>query len=117
MGKLLITDETDSSEPKEESPNVRYTRMEKPDPSLGANLMTIEDGKRWLLHPSNWHDGQIYIVKWNGLVPTLSRVHAERLVREHWDNGMYEVVVRHQLSLKRRGKDRDDSADETYTEE
>jgi hypothetical protein len=109
MGKLVIQDLTDStSEVKEESPNVRYTRLEKPEAKLGGNLNTIEDARRWLLHPSNWFEGRTYIIKWDGLVPTICKEHAERLVREHWDTGMYEVVVRHQLSLKRRGKDRDD---------
>lgn len=73
-----------------------------PPPELGKNLQNLDDAKRWLLHPSNWHDSRVFILKWDGLVPTLSRYHGERLLREEWDTGILEVAVRHQYALKNR---------------
>lgn len=79
-----------------------------PPAELGKNLVTIDDARRWLTHPSNWRDMTTFIIKWDGLVPYISRRHGLRLVEEPWDVGIYHVVVRHQKHLRQGGKKDDE---------
>jgi len=86
-------------------------QRETPPESLGKNLNNIEDAKTWLLHPSNWIDSRLWIIKWDGIVPKIARHQALKLIEEPGDDAIFQVVVRHQSSLKSRGKKRDDEDD------
>lgn len=50
-----------------------------PPAGLGRALETLKDVETWLSHPSNWFNGVIYIIRWNGAVPTISREEAWQL--------------------------------------
>jgi len=73
---------------------------------FGKNLDTVEKARQWLTNPFNWHTGNIYIIKWDGLTPTVCERHGRRLVNEPEDNGLPAVIVRHQRDL-RAGKKED----------
>lgn len=99
--KLLIVDVTDGVE------SVRpHTKEAAPKLSeeFGRNLDTVAKARQWLTNPHNWHEGQMFILKWDGLLCTISRTHGMRLVQEPNDNGLPEVVVREQYRLRRGGK-------------
>lgn len=70
------------------------------DPGMGTNLDTLEKVKRWLQHPDHWFTGETFIIQWDGLVPYITRRHAERLRVETHDTGLYEVVLKEQYRLK-----------------
>lgn len=70
---------------------------------FGRNLDTVQKARIWLTNPKNWHPGQIYILKWDGLICSISERHGRRLLNEPWDNGIPEVVVQEQYRLKRGG--------------
>ncbi len=74
---------------------------------FGRNLDTVEKARQWLTNPHNWHDGQIIVVKWTGLLCTLSKDRGLRLFKETWDNGLPEVIVREQIRLRKGGKQED----------
>lgn len=75
-----------------------------PPAELGKNLTTVADARRWLLHPSNWIDSSFWIVKWDGVIPKLTRrIALERLANPS-DNGIFEVIVIEQHRMKTRAK-------------
>lgn len=100
--KLLIVDISGESTAKQ---NVQ---VEKLSDDFGRNLDTIAKARKWLTNPYNWHDGNIFIIKWDGLLCTVSRAHGQRLVDEPWDNGLPEVVVREQIRIRQGGKQEKD---------
>jgi hypothetical protein len=57
------------------------------------NLDTIEGARTWLLNPHNWFRGTLFILKWEGLVPTVAQSHAETLWREPWNDDLPWCVV------------------------
>lgn len=71
---------------------------------FGADLGTITRARQWLSNPHNWHEGDIFVLKWDGLVPSVSRSRAIRMIREPWNEGLPEVVVREQMRLRRGGR-------------
>lgn len=83
---LIIIDETEN--PPEEEENTELLPEE-----FGRNLNSIMKARLWLTNPNNWHDGNLYILKWNGLLCTVSREHGERLRKEQWDDGLSWAVV------------------------
>lgn len=94
--KLVIIDYT-------EDPNYKPEEPPPPIPeSFGYNLDTVEKARRWLTHPQNWFRSELFIIRWNGLLPMISEKHGRRLIAEPWDNGLPEVVVWEQR--KRRSK-------------
>lgn len=73
-----------------------------PDPSLGSNLNTIEDVRRWLGHPSNQFDTWIFIIEWTGHVPRIRSHDVERL----WENtSMAEAIIYEQRRRKQHFKE------------
>lgn len=77
----------------------------KPLPeSFGRNLDTLEKARLWLTNPHNWHSSKLFILKWNGLLPTVSEEHGKRLIREHWDSGLPWCVVYGQRNRRTRGE-------------
>lgn len=57
------------------------------------NLDTIEGIEKWLMHPSNWKDTDLYVIGWNGLVPWISANHAWRLAPDCHDRKSLILVV------------------------
>lgn len=75
----------------DESPTKQNTQ---PLPeSFGRNLDTLEKARLWLTNPHNWHSSRLFILKWNGLLCSVSQEHGERLIREPEDNGLPWCVV------------------------
>jgi len=66
----------------------------------GRNLDTIDRARAWLTDQRNWFSGQMFIVKWDGLTPTVCASHGEKLIREYWDDGLPSVVVIHQRNVR-----------------
>ena len=77
----------------------------QPLPELfGRNLDTLEKARQWLTNPHNWHTGELFVLRWNGLIPTVSQRHGERLIKEPWDDGLPWCVVYEQRRRRDRGE-------------
>jgi hypothetical protein len=76
-----------------EGPLPTTTNTEPLPESFGRELDTLEKAWQWLTNPHNWHESRVYIIKWTGLVCTVTREHGERLIREPWDWGLPLAVV------------------------
>lgn len=96
--KLIIQDCTS----EDASPGPVFQKERLPD-ELGRNLDTVAKARQWLTNPFNWHEGNITIIKWNGLIPSVSRSHGHRLAMEPWDDGLPMCIVRQQYD-RRNGK-------------
>lgn len=70
--------------------------------SFGRNLTTIEEARRWLTNPHNWHRSSLFILKWNGLLCTVDQTHGERLWREPWDSDLPVTVLISQKQFRTR---------------
>lgn len=68
--------------------------------TFGENLGTPERARQWLTNPHNWHDTHLYILRWDGYLPTINRDEGLRLLREPWDMGLPEVTVWLQRELR-----------------
>lgn len=79
---------------------------------FGLDLSTVARARQWLTNPHNWHDGNIFILRWDGLVPTVNRTHGMRLVEEPWDDGLPLVVVMEQRRLRQGGRREDEGQGE-----
>lgn len=86
-----------------------------PPIELGRNLVTLDNAHAWLAHPSNWFDGVLDIIKWNGLIPTISYEHAWELAPGSWGRDMMLKVVI--LEQRRRRHGRQDDLDSNVSEE
>ena len=69
-----------------------------PARSLGGELCSIIDVRKWLGHPSNQFVGDMFIVKWDGCVPTISRDHVERLFT---GDGLAKAILYGHTKIKR----------------
>lgn len=96
MRRLLIVD-TDSDVPN--TPALVLQTGSLPA-EMGKNLDTIAKARQWLTHPQNWHDTNMFIIKWDGLTPSISKQHGMRLIRETHDDGLPTVVVIEQRNMK-----------------
>lgn len=102
---LLIIDYTEDPD---------YKQAETPPPlpdSFGYNLDTVTKARQWLTNPQNWFRSNLFIIKWDGLLPRISEHHGQRLINEPWDNGLPEVVVMEQRN-RRKKKDRGEELEE-----
>jgi hypothetical protein len=113
MGDLKVIDYLDRDDVKvEQHPTITNT---KPLPeAFGRNLDTLEKARLWLTNPHNWHDSKLFIMKWNGLLCTVSRDHGERLLRETWDNGLPWCAVWEQKT-RRNKSERGETMEEPET--
>jgi len=75
-------------------------QSEKLSEDFGRNLDTIAKARLWLTNPFNWHESNMYVLKWNGLIPSVNRNHGMNLVNEPHDDGLPIVVVRQQRDIK-----------------
>jgi len=93
MSEFIIVEETENLTPKRDKP--------EPMPEdFGRNLDTLEKARLWLTNPHNWHKSELYILKWNGLLPTVSESHGRRLTVETWDDGLPWCVVTKQRDIR-----------------
>ena len=83
-------------------------QTEKLSEEFGRNLDTVVKARQWLTNPYNWHDSNMWIVRWDGLLPTVSRTHGKRLINEPNDNGLPEVIVREQRNIRMGHKDKEE---------
>ena len=90
-----IIDETET-----ENKEVTPTNIEPLSEDFGRNLDTLEKARLWLTNPHNWHESKLFIMKWDGLLCTVSREHGERLIREPWDNGLPWAAMYGQRALR-----------------
>jgi hypothetical protein len=101
--KLKIIDYMD------EVQEVKAVEQEKPLPD-GYNLDTIEKARAWLSDPKNWFRSELFVIKWEGLIPKISEKRAKRMLAEPWDDGMPWCVVYGQKE-RRSKKDRGEELD------
>lgn len=80
-------------------------------PEFGRELITLERARQWLTNPHNWHDSRLFVLHWNGLLCTINKEHAARIIREWWDDGLPWAACYQQRRRKLRG-DRNESMDE-----
>lgn len=94
--KLTILDQVNNPqnivpEPTEELPD-----------SFGYGLDTVEKARRWITNPKNWFKSELFILRWDGLLPRVCERHGKRLLNEPWDNGLAELVVMEQANRRRK---------------
>jgi hypothetical protein len=67
------------------------------------DLDTITGARAWLVDPKHWHESRLFILKWDGLLPTVMNEHGRRLIAEPWDDGLpWAVVYERRLRRKKR---------------
>lgn len=88
-----------------QDPNILPMQTEKLPEDFGRNLDSVAKARKWLTNPHNWHEGRLFTIKWNGLLPTVSRHHGMRLIKETWDDGLPMVVIRWQHDIRTGKKD------------
>jgi len=76
------------------------TNVEPLSEDFGRNLDTLEKARLWLTNHHNWHSSNLFILKWNGLLCTVSREHGQRLLVEHWDDGLPWAVLYGQRQIR-----------------
>lgn len=103
--ELVIIDYLDSPETAPE------VVTEKLPETFGYNLDTIEKARRWLTNPQNWFKSELFILKWDGLIPRISERHGRRLIAEPWDDGLPWTVV-YEQKQRRSKKDRGEEIEE-----
>jgi len=66
----------------------------------GSTLFTVAKARAWLVDRRNWHLGQMFIIRWNGLRPTICETYGKKLAREWWDDGLPETVIVNQHGIR-----------------
>ena len=87
---------------------------ESPPPlleSFGYGLDTVQKARQWLTNPQNWFKSNLFIIKWDGLLPRICEQHGQRLINEPWDDGLAHTVMVEQRK-RRTKKDRGETLDE-----
>jgi hypothetical protein len=92
---FTIIDETETGPTK-----VTPTNVEPLSEDFGRNLDTLEKARLWLTNPHNWHQSSLFIMKWNGLLCSVSREHGQRLLAEPWDDGLPWAAVYGQRQIR-----------------
>ena len=93
MGKVTLV---------ELPPDPVVDRRDPPPIELGRDLKSIEDAHRWLSHPSNWIKSQLFIIKWDGVVPYIEESRGMELLREGFDKSILLSVISQQRERKSR---------------
>lgn len=75
-----------------------------------SELESIEDVRAWLSCPRNHHSSQLYMVKWEGYIPTIGSSFVDRLE----EDGFAHVILKEHM--KRRGDPRFITQDEEVFE-
>lgn len=79
---------------------IPYDPGPPPELSLGRHLTSVEHARIWLTHPANWHDTELFVVKWNGHYVTVNHKRGQELIDRPHDIGLLEVVVWQQKQIK-----------------
>jgi hypothetical protein len=65
-------------------------------------LYTEAEARAWLSDPKNWHESEVYILKWYGLTPTVTRRIGTLLASgEH--SSLPAFVAEEQMRMRRSG--------------
>lgn len=78
---------------------------------FGRNLDSITKARQWATNPNNWHNSNLFVIKWDGLLCTVSREHGLRLQVETWDDGIPWCIMSGQsarLGRSARGEELDE---------
>ena len=102
---FAIIDDTEGNNHKVEN------NIDKLSDHFGRNLDTLEKARLWATNPNNWHEGKLFLVKWDGLLCTVSREVGLRLQVETWDNGIPWAIMYGQ-SVRRAKRERGEELDE-----
>ena len=105
MSTFEIIDLTGAPTPK------KSDNVEKLSDHFGRNLDTLEKARLWATNPNNWHEGKLFMVKWDGLLCTVSREVGFRLLAEPWDDGIPWAIMYGQ-SVRRAKRERGEELDE-----
>ena len=103
MENIIIVSEKEEQAKKE--------NVEKLSDQFGRNLDTLEKARLWATNPNNWHNSRLFVLKWDGLLCTVSKEHGERLREETWDNGIPWAIMSGQ-SARRAKHERGERLDE-----
>lgn len=83
-------------------------RERNPGPIPQKNILNPRELLDWLSHPSNWFDSHLYIVKYEGLTPKISKHHAWKLAPGCKDRYGLISVVFNCLNRRKNGSDVDE---------
>lgn len=56
--------------------------------SFGRNLDSEAKALEWLSNPWNWHESQLFVLKWNNLIPSVTFVEGRRMAQRPCDSGI-----------------------------
>lgn len=104
--KLLITDVSTDAPSRPSAPT--KDNVPKLSDDFGRDLSTVSKARQWLVNPHNWHQSDMWVCRWNGLLVTINEKHGRYLIERPDDNGLPEVVVREQYRLRQGGKNHDE---------
>lgn len=104
MGKNIIFE-------IEEVSNSHHETLPDPPEKLGRMLTTLEEAKAWLLHPSNWFESDLDILRWDGLSPKISRSRALAYLRGETNDDVFLGAIVGQRN-RRAGRVPDPAAEE-----
>ena len=71
--------------------------------AFGRNLDTLEKARLWLTNPHNWHESRLFVLKWDGLIPTIDVQHAKMLLENPQDDGLPWAAMYGQAKRRERG--------------
>lgn len=108
---FTIIDETETG-----TTTATPTNVEPLSEDFGRNLDTLEKARLWLTNPCNWHPSSLFILKWNGLLCTVSKEHGQRLLDEPWDNGLPWAAMYGQHQI-RAGRAEGSGSSDRYSEQ
>lgn len=115
--KLLIVDLTDDSPAaiKVIEKTVEQVKLSALTGSAfaeyGRDLSTVARARAWLTDSRNWFSGQMYIIKWDGIVPKICSNQGQKLIDEPWDNGLPEVVAVGQRNIREGKREKEEDTD------
>ena len=88
---------TNSTWHKNICPNIGKPQLSD---SFAKNFKSFDEVKKWMSYPQNYFTGDLFIIKWNGLIPTFNK----RLIDQYFaDNTYYQVVLYEQAIRKKKG--------------
>ena len=100
--EFRVSDYADNTQKDTEQTPTRKNTQPLPE-SFGRNLDTLEKARLWLTNPHNWHTGKLFILRWDGLIPTIMEDHARNLIKNPQDDGLPWCVVFGQGKRRERG--------------
>ena len=101
-----------------QEPYLQWQRERERNPGVlspDLDLDTIAGCREWLSHPSNWMRTELFIIRFEGLLPKISSFHAWKLAPDCGEaKGMIEVVISERRN--RRYKPKEDNNESVFEE-